>query len=425
MILLFKSDNERSEYILGMFKTSKKKKEYREQAKTLEEILLEANVGIDNITKEQALEIPSVSASVELIANTVAMLPIKLYRDIDGKVTQIKNDSRIKLLNDDTKDTLDAYQFKKAMIQDYLLSGAGYAYINKYRNEIKSLHYVDESAVSVNKNTDPIFKDYDILVNGKTYRPFEFLKLTRKTKDGVTGKGIVDENNEMLTVAYLMLKYEKLLMKTGGNKKGFLQSAKKLTDTAMDALRTAWNKMYRDNTENMIILNEGLAFQEASSTSVELQMNENKETNANEVTKLFGIPATLWDSSSNALYISYIKVCILPILKAIETALNKDMLLEIEKDTDYFAIDTKDLMKADIIQRFQAYEIAIRSGFLQWDDVRYLEDYEPYDLEFIKLGLQDVLFNPKTKEIYTPNTDKTTSIGNSNGGGENDENRSA
>ena len=37
------------------------------------------------------------------------------------------------------------------------------------------------------------------------------------------------------------------------------------------------------------------------------------------------------------------------------------------------------------------------SNCMQIDEVRYLENLEPLGLNFIKLGLQDVLFNPQTK----------------------------
>ena len=109
----------------------------------------------------------------------------------------------------------------------------------------------------------------------------------------------------------------------------------------------------------------------------------------------------------------------MPILKAIETAFNKDLLLPSEKEQSfYFAFDTKELTKGDIEKRFRAYEIGVKNGWLQLDEVRYLEDYAPFGLNFIKLGLQDVLYNPETKEIYTPNTDKTGSIDSSVEGGE-------
>jgi hypothetical protein len=107
-------------------------------------------------------------------------------------------------------------------------------------------------------------------------------------------------------------------------------------------------------------------------------------------------------------YNNFLKLAILPILKAFETSLNKDLLLESEKENYYYAFDTKELTKGDIEKRYKAYEIAIKNGFMKWDEIRYAEDLEPYNLDFIKLGLQDVLYNPVTKEIYTPNTDKTS-----------------
>ena len=33
------------------------------------------------------------------------------------------------------------------------------------------------------------------MVNGESFSDYQFIKLLRKTKDGVTGKGILKENN--------------------------------------------------------------------------------------------------------------------------------------------------------------------------------------------------------------------------------------
>lgn len=71
--------------------------------------------------------------------------------------------------------------------------------------------------------------------------------------------------------------------------------------------------------------------------------------------------------------------------------------------------------------RFEAYKTALESNLMQIDEVRYLENLEPLGLNFIKLGLQDVLFNPVTKEVYTPNTNQITNIENKNGGLKNEQ----
>lgn len=65
-----------------------------------------------------------------------------------------------------------------------------------------------------------------------------------------------------------------------------------------------------------------------------------------------------------------------------------------------------------------AYRTALEANFMQPDEVRFAEDMEPLGLNFIKLGLQDVLYDPKTGAIYTPNTDKTGSLTNQGEAGE-------
>lgn len=383
----------------------------KENRATFEEILLQSGVLTDIVSRDQALNIPALSACVELISMTVASLPIKLYSESD-ETTKSETDPRTDLLNDDTKDTLDGFQFKKAIVSDYLLEGGGYAYINRQRNDVKSLHYIENFSVAVNKNTDPIYKKAEILVNGESFRDFQFIKLLRKSKDGVTGKGILRENNTMLSVAYNQMIYEEILVKTGGNKKGFLQSTGRLSKEAMDELKKGWKDLYANNNENVLVLNNGLDFKEASQTSVEMQLNEHKRSNSDEICKIFLVPPRiLTGEADDEEYNNWIKVCILPILTAFESALNKDLLLPSEKENRYFAFDTTELTKGDIEKRFTAYDIAIKGGFMQIDEVRYKENLPPLKLNWIKMGLQDVLYFPKTEEIYTPNTNKLAKMG--------------
>jgi HK97 family phage portal protein len=389
---------------MGFFK----RKEKRE---SLEDILIKSGVLTKSISRNQALNIPALSACLELISMTVASLPIKLYAE-SGETTKNENDPRTDLLNDDTKDTLDGFQFKKALVLDYLLDGGGYAYINRSRNEVKSLHYVDNGQVAVLKNTDPIFKKAEIQVNGEMFRDFQFIKLVRKSKDGVTGTGVLKDNNTMLSVAYNQMIYEEVLVKTGGNKKGFLKSQGRLSTEAMNELKRGWKDLYANNNENVLVLNNGLEFQEASQTSVEMQLNEHKKSNSDEICKLFLVPPRILSGEANdEEYNNWIKVCILPILAAFEAALNKDLLLPSEKENRYFAFDTNDLTKGDIEKRFKAYELGIKNGVLQIDEARYKENLAPLGLKFLKLGLQDVLYFADSEEIYTPNTNKLAKMG--------------
>lgn len=169
----------------------------------------------------------------DLIAGVVAGTPIKLYRDRDGRAEEVRDDARLRLLNDETGDTLNANEFWRAIVRDYYLGKGGYAYIRKEGGRFQSLHYVDEAQVSVSKNSDPIFKDFRLLVGGRTYQPFEFLRILRNTKDGATGTPITVESARLIDTAYQSLCLERNASRKGGAKKGFLQSKKPLTAEAL------------------------------------------------------------------------------------------------------------------------------------------------------------------------------------------------
>lgn len=397
---------------IGIWKRWREAREQPKETEIVSDSLLRALIGETKITAEEAMSIPTVAGCVGKIADTVASLEIKLYRRNGDAIEEMTDDKRTKLLNGDTGDTLDAFQMKRAMVKDMFLDKGGYAFVHKSNGEIVSLHYVEANRLAFTYDPNPIFKDYKIYCYGAYYEGWQWIKLLRNTRNGYSGESIVDESKTFFETAYASLLYEKNLVKTGGNKKGFLQSAKKLSTEAMEALKKAFKRMYSDSSENVIVLNDGLTFKESSNTSVELQLNENKKTNADEICKMFHVPPSI--ISGKAIEEdkkNYIEGAIIPILDRFATAINAVMLDEDEKNDMFFSFDTTDLVKGDIEKRFGAYKIAIDSGFMQIDEVREKEKLPAFGLDFIKLGLQDVLYSPSSKTVYTPNTDKTSKMG--------------
>ena len=270
------------------------------------------------------------------------------------------------------------------------------------------MRYVESKEISIAQNSDVIFKDYVILVQGKSYFPSQFVRVLRNTTDGMRGNSIVKENDKLLSVLYNSLIFEEVLVKTGGNKKGFVKSTKKLTQEAINRLKQAWRKLYQNNTENVVILNDGLDFQEASNTSVEMQLNENKKTNTQEVKHLLGVPDDLATEQGDKTYIKY---SINTFMGEFMTALNRALLLESEKNECFFAPDMYELTKGDEDKRYAAYKTAAETGWLQIDEIRAKENMEPLGIDMVKLGLQDVLYDPKTKKVYIPNMNQQFELG--------------
>ena len=398
---------------IGLFRRKKKQEIRADTAQNAENTILTFFGITGELTREAALSIPTVSACISKISETISRLPVRLYVKKEEQIREIYDDPRIKLLNGSTGDTLSTVDMWKAAVEDYFLGRGAWIYVNTSGLRTESLHYVDSRNVSIISNTDPIFKAFRVQVGGQSYYDFQFLKLLRRTRDGYTNIPLQEEAAQILSAAWNALKLENMMNSSGGCKPGFLKSKNKLSDQAIAAIKEGYSRIY-DNKEKhnkVVVLNEGIDFEAISSTAAELQMNENKKTNSIEICKLFGFPHTVIDGGAsdddNKKFIS----AVIALLNQIETELDNVLLLESEKEQGYYwAFDTKELTRGSMKERYDAYEIAIRNNILQIDEVRREEDYEPLGFNFVKLGLQDVLLNPETMDVFTPNTGQTKNL---------------
>ena len=146
-----------------------------------------------------------------------------------------------------------------------------------------------------------------------------------------------------------------------------------------------------------MVLNNGIEFQEASATAVETQLNESKRTLTDEINALFHIYPNDFDRT--------FKEAIYPIVKAFETALNRDLLLEKEKKNYFFEFDVKEIIRASLKERYEAYKLAKDTGFMTLNEIRRAENMEWIEgLDVVNVGLSAVLYDVNTHTYYTPNT---------------------
>ena len=373
-----------------------RKRDREVDANTVDDVLLKAIINGEAIKREDALTLPAVSGAVDFISGTIASMPVKLYKYKQGKVEEQDKDPRVTMLNTDTGDTLNAYQLKKALVEDYLLGKGGYCYIERERNDVVALKYIPEDFISIYRDPNPLDKWFTIFCYDTEFYPHDFIKLLRNTKDGASGVGLCAEVSKALETAYNMLKYQLMLVKSGGNKKGFIKSTRKLGQEEIDLLKAAWQNLYANDQSNVVVLNNGLEFQEASNTSVEMQLNESKKTLQDEINNIFHITGDYYETFKTAIY---------PIVKAFETELNRVLLLEKEKGKYFFEFDVKEIIRANIKERYEAYKIAKEIGLKTLNELRRDENLNDIEgLDVVDFGLGSVLYDVNTKQYYTPNT---------------------
>ena len=398
---------------MGLF--SRNKQENRENEGMITADWLEALLRQVPVTKEAALASPYIRGCVDLISGTVASLDFRLFAEKNGVIEEKRDDYRLKIINSTPDHLTDGYAFKWKMTSDYIFHGVAYAYKQRQRNKIVALLYVYANDVEAIMNDDPIFKEVAIYVNGKKYRRDDFFILRRIGDNQFSGHGLLQDNKDFVEMLRRAIEFEINQLSTGGIKKGVIKSQSILKDKALESLKEAWRKLYgTGSTENCIILNNGLDYKELANTPVEMQLNEMVKLMDKQACVSLLVPISLLEGTVGTgvgeIYQNFVKTTINNYLAVWESALDQDMLLEREKGSLYYAADTRELLRGDIEKRFKAYGTAIEQGFMTIDEVRYMEDLKPLGMDFIKMKLGELLYNPATSEGYVPNTKETFSM---------------
>lgn len=390
-----------------------RKKEQRNDNEVIADVCNGLIQSRTTITRQQAMSIPVVTKSVAWIASAIAALPIKMYTKTDSGYQEVYDDYRLPLLNDYSGNGMIANDLKRQVLTDLLLDGNGYAYISKKGNKITKLSYIPTNRLTYTESVDTIDKIVNVWVDGHPVQDYNVFRLVNNSKNGISGIGFVSDCQDLLSTVLSSLQYENSSI-SSGVRRGFLKSKSKLDPDKVNELRRAWKKLTTPNQSDVLVLNAGIEFEDASSTATESQLSQNKVINMHQILAYFGLPTNFFEGVNSDAYLTAVRIAILPIVKQLTNALNNYMLLESEKSNLKFEIDTSDLLRINANERFAAYQTGLQSGILTIDEVRRMENLPVLDMQYLKLGLGDVLYNTTDGKIFVPNTGAIVDPNNNN-----------
>jgi HK97 family phage portal protein len=374
---------------MGIFSwfTRDKEEEEKEKVTLFEEVFGYAS---DKVTIEDALQIPIVNACVSRVSDVIASTDLRLYKKTDKGREEVENDNRVKILNTKVDNGLiNSFELKKLIVRDYFLKGHCYFYVKRSGNKVEDIAYLDN--VSISSNSDPFNKLFTIHSYDKTLRPHDTLRITRNTKDGMRGKSIIDETG--LHFLLIIKTMERLLTdaKRGFLPKGMFKMEKNIRD--LDAVREDVIKMLSDKNSGYIFLNSAISYEPLEKKKDAENEAKANASELNKIAAMFGVPVSIINGGANEEdKFNFINFTILPLLATIEASLNRDLLLEREQGKYYFAFDTKELLKGNLKERFEAYQIAIKNNIMSMDEVRDLENMPRLNFGFYKFNIADAMY---------------------------------
>ena len=378
-----------------------------------------SGVSDDMYTAEQILSIPVAKACCDLIVNSIKSLPIELYERIDNNtVRQIADDYRVNLLNNAPNIIATGADFKEKIVRDLVLHGNAYVDIERDGNNIVSLWNIDASDVGISKYSDRerphVVKDvkFKIYSSNVELNLDDVMILTESSEDGgLTGQGVIARGYRTIELALNEIELNKNIMNNGSSPISVVKLDKNLSAEAQQRLRDSWTKMYASsqNAGKLLILEQGMEYEKLSFSPAELGLSASRSKTQAELCSLFGVPESMIDSSANTYgnvensSIRFLQYSITPHINVIEASLNRSLLLEKEKNTKFFKINTDSVLQTTQRERYEALNVGISSGILSLNEARIKENLPPIDDNFHRLSLGSVMYDPKDRIYFIPN----------------------
>ncbi|WP_429993423.1 phage portal protein [Metabacillus fastidiosus] len=349
--------------------------------------------GIDNSKLANNETIFSV---ISRLANTVSSLPLKLYHNYDSVINQAAD-----VLINAPNQNMSGFDFINKVEVSRNEHGNGYAVIMRdIRMQVEAIIPIDPTYVTPFLNTDDDTLWYEIRGTGGTYYFHNMNMLHVKHITG-SSRWIGLSPIEVLKNT---LQYDKAVQEFSLSEMEKKESFKLTYDANVDegkrkAVINDFRKFYKENG--------GILFQEPGVTIDEIERKYvasdtfmSERITRSRVANVFNVPVSFLNdtegqsySSNEQMMIQFVNMTVLPIIRQYEHEFNRKLLTEKDrKEGYYFKFNLGGLLRGDTTARTAFYQAGIRSGFLEQDEVRRLEDLPPRGGNAAKLWVSGDLY---------------------------------
>lgn len=320
----------------------------------------------------------AIYSAVSRIANTVACMPLHLYKGYELQV----DDPRERCVSYAPNPTMTPYNFKLAVEASRDTQGVAYI-LNVVRPDgvtTDHLDPIDPSRVTVLYNTDTGEYWYRIaLDNGRTVTVHSsyMIVLHHMSTDGVNGVSPIE-------VLGGTLKYDRKVQEASETQlEGFgdsivLHYATSISDERRQQITQDFLDAYKASRGHVIILDSGITADRISGNVVDPKVLDVDNITKRKVAAVYNMPPRMLGDSTASGYSTseqdineFVKMTILPIVKQWEESFNRKLLTYEEVCEGYaFRFDMDSLLRGDTAAIADKHQKGVRSGTLKPNEAR-------------------------------------------------------
>ena len=349
----------------------------------------------ERVDEKSAMQIATVYACVRLLAETVAGLPLHLYRTKDGGSAKERamDHPLYKLLYRQPNPEMTSFSFREVMMTHLLLWGNCYAQIIRDgKNGVLGLYPLLPENIEIDRDDKgQIFYIYHAYTDEKPgennkdiyFRRDEIFHVPGLGFNGLVGFSPIAMMKNALGTTLAVEKYGSSFFKNGAQPSGVLEHPGVLKDPSK--IRENWSAVYggANNAHKVAVLEEDMQYKAISLPPEDSQFLSTRQFGVNEICRIFRVPPHMVQDLEHATFsniehqsIDFVVHTLTPWLVRFEQAIVKDLLMEEEQDEYFPKFNVDGLLRGDYQSRMQGYATGISNGFLSPNDVHRLENWD-------------------------------------------------
>ena len=344
-----------------------------------------------SVLPESALGIAAVYRAVNVLAHSVASIPLVVYRRVEdeGKERD-RSHPAYALLHDKPNAWMTSFRWRHLMMTQAILWGDHYSEIMPGIGGIGQLvplspdttRVVDQLGDGrlVYETRDAVGQEYG---EARRLLQDEVLHIRGFSIDGKSGVPLTKLARNAMGLALVAERHGSMFLKKGARLSGFLTSPSPMKEDLRKENERAWQRQYggSDATGATPLLTGGLEYKAVSANNRDSQWIESRTFQVEEILRFLGVPGVLVGyadktstyASAEQFFLSFVTHSIRPWTEMISQELNASVVTDAE---NYFAdFILEGLLKGDIKTRYDAHQLAIQSGWKTRNEVRVEENY--------------------------------------------------
>ena len=349
-----------------------------------------SSVKVDELS---SLRSAAVYSCVRVIAETVATLPLQIFKRISTGGKERSVDHPLwKILSIRPNPEMTAIQYREAQMVHLLLWGNFYAQkVIRNNGSIEMVWPLRPDRMKPDRTPDGrlIYRYRPVTTGGPgevIFTASEIHHIAGLGFNGVVGFSPISLMRESIGLAMAGQELASRFFGNDATPPTYLTHPGKLSDPARDNLKKSWGELYSGlkNKFKIAILEEGMDLKTVTMPLKDIQFIEGRKYQRSEICGFFRVPPHMIGDLEKASFanieqeaISFVVNTIRPWVARVEQSNLLNLFPESEWFTYFPEHNMEGLLRGDIKSRYEAYATGRQWGWLSVDDIREKENMNP------------------------------------------------